>query len=235
MGCTPLADLSEYSAGASVSTAPESPLLPGSESGGSGNGSSGAPLDAGTSSSGGEGVRPTEIDQPAPLPTSTAAADAATAEPDSPTATVARFVRLVADADVNLSPYSSAAELGVLDDAGAPLAATGWIATADSAEAVFVGGAPPALAIDGDPETMWHTPWFDPASRTPHPHFLQIDLGTPRAIGGFSYLPRQDASDDGSITDYRFFVSADGVEWGEPVAQGRFDDSKTAHEVLLEP
>lgn len=233
MGCTPLADLSEYSAGASVSTAPDNPLLPGS--GGGGNGSSGAVPDAGNSLGGGEGVRPTELDQPAPVPTSAPLADASTTEPNAPNATVARFVRLVADADVNLSPYSSAAELGVLDEAGVPLAAAGWIATADSAEAEFVGGAPAAFAIDGDPTTLWHTPWFEPEERTPHPHFLQIDLGTQTAIGGFSYLPRQDPSDDGSITEYRFFVSADGLEWGEPLAQGRFDESKTAHEVLLEP
>jgi YVTN family beta-propeller protein len=40
-------------------------------------------------------------------------------------------------------------------------------------------------------------------------------------VGGFRYLPRQDAA-DGRIKDYRFYVSADGVTWGSPVAQGVF-------------
>jgi F5/8 type C domain-containing protein len=228
VGCNPLTDLSAYSSGASVPPAPDG-ALPGS------GGNGGAPLDAGNSAGSGDGARPTVIDQPEPLPTSPPAADASPPEPENPAVTVARFVRLVADADVNMSPYSSAAELGVLDERGTPIAATGWIATADSAEAEFMEGAAPAFAIDGDPGTMWHTPWSDPAARPPHPHFLQIDLGAPRSLGGFSYLPRQDASDDGSVTDYRFFVSADGVEWGEPLAEGRFDASKTEHEVLLAP
>ncbi|MET0410374.1 MAG: discoidin domain-containing protein [Polyangiaceae bacterium] len=230
IGCTSLGDLSQYSTGTSAPSDPE--RAPGA--GGSGT-STGAALDAG-STLGGEGIRPTEIDQPgAPLPTSAPTTDAAPPEPAPAIVTLARFVRLVADADVNESPFSSAAELSVLDETGALLDRTGWIATADSAETEFAGGASAAFAIDADPITMWHTPWFDPAVQPPHPHFLQVDLGSEHRIGGFVYLPRQDESDDGSITDYRFFLSADGVEWGEPLARGRFDASKTAHEVLLEP
>lgn len=235
IGCNPLADLSSYSAGDPASSTAES-LAPESPGSGGGSASGDAPLDAGTFSPGsGDDARPTVIDQPVPAPTSAAAVDASPPEPAGPAVLVARFVRLVADADVSLSPYSSVAELSVLDETAAAIDPTGWVATADSAEAVFVGGAPAELAIDGDPGTMWHTPWSDPAERPPHPHFLQVDLGTARPIGGFRYLPRQDASDDGSITDYRFFVSEDGVEWNEPIARGRFDASKTEHEVLLEP
>jgi F5/8 type C domain-containing protein len=230
VGCTALGDLSEYSAGAAAASDPEAQAP---EPSGSGGSSSNARLDGGAGAvSGGEGARPTVIEQPDPPPADVADASAPALDP--PPALLARFVRLVADADVSQSPYTSAAELDVLDAAGAALARSGWVATADSAESTFLGGAPAALAIDGDPNSMWHTPWSDPALRPPHPHFLQLDMGAAHVVGGFRYLPRQDQSTDGSITDYRFFVSADGVEWGEPVAEGRFDATTTAHEVLVQ-
>ncbi|MEY2936941.1 MAG: hypothetical protein RL033_7690 [Pseudomonadota bacterium] len=60
-----------------------------------------------------------------------------------------RFVRLVADSEFNGGPLSAAAEFDVFGADGQVLDRTGWVASADSAEPVFVGGAPAALAIDG--------------------------------------------------------------------------------------
>jgi F5/8 type C domain-containing protein len=231
VGCTSLGDLSDYSSGSASSTEPEPATAGGSSTGGTG-GSSGGPTDAGAGgSSSGEGARPTVIDQPDPPPMTSDPADAATAPP---TPALARFVRLVADADVSDTPYTSVAELNVLDASGALLDRTGWVATADSAEADYVGGAPAPLAIDGDPSSMWHTPWSNPAVQPAHPHFLQVDLGAAKVVGGFRYLPRQDQNTNGSITDYRLFLSEDGVEWGEPVAEGRFSTAAVEHEVLLD-
>lgn len=72
-------------------------------------------------------------------------------------------------------------------------------------------------AMDGDPQTLWHTEW---AGVTPkHPHFVIIDLGQPYDISGFTYLPRLGAS-NGTIKDYEFFVSDDLKNFGEPVSKG---------------
>src|SRR5579864_5365486 len=81
-----------------------------------------------------------------------------------------------------------------------------------------------ANAIDGDPTTFWHTQWQD-ASPEP-PHEIIIELTPATAIKGFTYLPRQDESDHGTIKDYEFFVSNDGVSFREPVAKGTFENTK---------
>jgi hypothetical protein len=143
-----------------------------------------------------------------------------------------RFVRLVADSEFNGGPLSAAAELDIFGADGQVLDRTGWVASADSAEPVFVGGAPAALAIDGQPGSVWHTAWFQLASPPPHPHFLQVDLGQPRGVSGFRYLARQDAS-VGRVADYRFFVSADGVTWNEPMLAGRLQDSALPQDVRI--
>jgi hypothetical protein len=143
-----------------------------------------------------------------------------------------RFIRLIADSDVTQGPLTAIAELDVLGPDGQPLAREGWVASADSAEQVWVGGAPASMAIDGDANTMWHTPWFQVVP-PPHPHFLEIDLGSPRQVAGFRYLARQDGAPYGSISEFRFFVSADGVAWGESVASGTLVDSPLPQDILL--
>ena len=59
---------------------------------------------------------------------------------------------------------------------------------ADSEES----GTPPTFAIDGDPQTFWHTEWQ--ASDPVHPHEIQLDVVTTYALAGITYLPRQTAS-----------------------------------------
>jgi len=44
-----------------------------------------------------------------------------------------------------------------------------------------------ANAIDGSPNTLWHTAWGD--NETEHPHELVIDLARTRTIAGFTALP----------------------------------------------
>ena len=78
------------------------------------------------------------------------------------------------------------------------------------------------LAIDGNPDTFWHTLWN--GGRPGHPHHLAVDLGEEAEITGFAYLPRQDGRHvKGVIGEYEFLVSRDGKDWGQPVAQGRFE------------
>jgi hypothetical protein len=160
--------------------------------------------------------------------------DPETEQPPSAAPPTFRFVRLIADSDITLGPLTSIAELGVLGSDGQPLAREGWLASADSAEQVWVGGAPASMAIDGDAATMWHTPWFE-VEPPPHPHFLVIDLGGPRQVGGFRYQARQDGVLYGSVAQFRFFVSVDGVDWGDPVAAGTLADSAFPQDVRLVP
>ncbi len=85
-----------------------------------------------------------------------------------------------------------------------------------------------ANAIDGDPQTMWHTPWGDGAPGFPHE--LTVELDQPRRLAGLTALPRQDGNRNGWIKAYEVLVSMDGQVWGQPVARGEFsadDELKT--------
>ena len=86
-------------------------------------------------------------------------------------------------------------------------------------------------AFDGDPDTFWHTRWTSGA--TPPPHEIRIDMGDVCLVDGFRYLPRQDNFLIGNIADYEFYLSLDGVSWGNPVATGTFANDKTEKEVLV--
>ncbi len=72
-------------------------------------------------------------------------------------------------------------------------------------------------AIDGNPDTIWHTAW----SPTPpdYPHEIVMDLRRPVRLRGLTYLPRQDMR-NGWISRYAVYVSDDPERWGEPVARG---------------
>jgi len=65
-----------------------------------------------------------------------------------------------------------------------------------------------ALAIDGDPDTCWHTQWQP--SPTPMPHELVIDLGREMTVAGITYLPRQDMA-NGRIRDCEVFANSTRV------------------------
>jgi len=81
-----------------------------------------------------------------------------------------------------------------------------------------------ANAVDGDPNTYWHTQWS--SHTTGYPHEIVIELIPPSVITGFTYLPRQDVSDNGTIKDFEFYVSNDGKYFGQPVKKGAFEPGK---------
>lgn len=130
-----------------------------------------------------------------------------------------RYVRIEALSEVAGNPWTSAAEFVLLDASGQPLNRGGWRVSADSEELVGENGAA-ANAVDGNPATIWHTRWQ--GASPPHPHWIVIDLGSATEVSGLRYLPRQDASANGTIAAYRVFLSADGANWGAPVAEGNF-------------
>ncbi len=86
-----------------------------------------------------------------------------------------------------------------------------------------------AHAFDGNPGTFWHTKWS--GSPTPPPHEIQIHLGATQNISGFRYLPRQDDRLVGNVGQFEFYVSADGVNWGNPVATGTFPNTREMKEI----
>ncbi|HXS69295.1 MAG TPA: discoidin domain-containing protein, partial [Candidatus Polarisedimenticolia bacterium] len=86
---------------------------------------------------------------------------------------------------------------------------------ADSEE----GGYEASNAIDADASTIWHTAWSPEVKN--YPHELRLEFKSPRELRGFTVLPRQEGR-NGWIKDYACYVSADGTNWGEPIARGGF-------------
>ncbi|SFV13283.1 alpha-L-fucosidase [Pseudoduganella namucuonensis] len=97
------------------------------------------------------------------------------------------------------------------------LSPRGWKVVAVDSEEAGQGGA---SAIDGDPATHWNTRWESERPKTPHA--ITVDMGRARRIGGLVYLPRQDGQLNGTVENYRFETSADGVHWGTAVERGTF-------------
>lgn len=79
-------------------------------------------------------------------------------------------------------------------------------ATATSSE---VGVNDPRLALDGDPDTHWHTKWFNV---DPLPQSIIVNLGGEYTISKLGYLPRPDEG-NGTITAYNVYTSTDGANY----------------------
>jgi large repetitive protein len=130
-----------------------------------------------------------------------------------------RFVRLEALSEVKGNPWSSAAEVNLVDDNGRLIPRTAWIVTADSSQNA-TGNESAGNVIDGNPATFWHTQY---TGTTPAlPHRLIFNLGGAYRVSGLKYLPRQDGNTNGTIARFQVYVSVDGNNWGAPVASGDF-------------
>ena len=77
---------------------------------------------------------------------------------------------------------------------------------------------PVELAVDGDPNTFWHSDWTTGAKL---PISLTVDMLSPRVIEGFTYLPRQDMV-NGRIAKYSAQISLDGAIWQDCGRPGQF-------------
>ncbi len=135
-------------------------------------------------------------------------------------AAAARFVKLEALSAIGGGQWTSVAEFDVLDPSGVAMPRSGWTASADSFEPIN----PATNVLDGGVGSLWHTTYS--ATTAPLPHWLVVDMKTPRVVGGFRYLPRQDGSTNGTIGQYRFSISADGSAWRQ-VAAGDFSQWQT--------
>jgi hypothetical protein len=78
-------------------------------------------------------------------------------------------------------------------------------------------------AIDGNPNTIWHTEWKN--KKPSHPHELVIDFGQSEHVEAITYLPRpQGDGDNGNVKAYQIFLGMD-LNSLNLVASGEFQDS----------
>jgi hypothetical protein len=148
-----------------------------------------------------------------------------TAAPTGPV----QFVRLEALTEVDGNPWTSMAEFNVLGGSGAVISRTGWSVVASSQETLGSDGAA-ANAIDGSASSIWHTQWLfgSPAQ----PHTYTVNMSQPQTVTGFTVLPRSDGGSNGTIANWRFWTSTDGVNW-VPAGSGTFANSSTEKTVTL--
>lgn len=89
-------------------------------------------------------------------------------------------------------------------------------------------------AIDGNPNTLWHSKWS--GGTDPFPHSITIDFGEEiETLKGFSYLPRK-GNLAGTLDQYRVELSRDGEQWVK-ASEGRMDNIKndpTQRDILFE-
>jgi O-glycosyl hydrolase len=123
----------------------------------------------------------------------------------------------------NIGLRTSAWQHGQFDDVSvtptgpAPAVAPLTGVTASSDHGFYRGNSlRSANAIDGRPETMWHSE-FTPAASPPHT--LTVDLGKQSTVEGLLMRPRLDGDASGSVTRYRIEVSTDGQTY-TPVTEG---------------
>lgn len=130
----------------------------------------------------------------------------------------ARYLRLIAQSEVNGNSWASVAELEVSDQLPLVPKIDWKLVDADSFQP---DGYEAGLAFDGKGSTFWHTKYSPVAD--PFPHSITVDMGNPFSIEAFSYLPRQDNNPNGMIKSWSLETSIDNVNW-EKVASGDFPE-----------
>ncbi len=85
-------------------------------------------------------------------------------------------------------------------------------------------------AIDGDPDTIWHTKWG--TTPDPMPHFLIIDLKKETLLRGVRYWPRRDMN-HGRIRGCEVSLSASPTEWGAPAGKATLPNSDEVQDIVF--
>ena len=85
------------------------------------------------------------------------------------------------------------------------------------------GGNEAKLAFDNKNSTFWHTAWG--ANEPACPHTLIVDMGSTYRVTAFTYLARQDGTQNGMVKAYEVYLSTDGKTWGQAVATGEFKNT----------
>jgi beta-galactosidase len=117
---------------------------------------------------------------------------------------IGRYVCLEALNSFDSQPFTTLAELFLLDEKGNEIPRSKWrVLYADSEETGGEDGNAENI-FDLQYSSFWHTQWQDASPK--HPHQVVIDLGTAYKISGIKILQRQD-SKNGRIKDYRLYIS----------------------------
>lgn len=126
----------------------------------------------------------------------------------------------------------AAAELVALLQAGFPsrLATLGARVIDVSSEDTANGNVA-ANAVDGDPNTFWHTRWQP--RNDPMPHHLVIDLGSEQSFAGIICLPRQDMA-NGRIAECEVYAGNDPKAWSGALAKARWQNTDQPQQVKFQ-
>ena len=88
----------------------------------------------------------------------------------------------------------------------------------------------PALSVDGNPDTLWHTEFV--GAMPGFPHELILELDAPRVVAGLTYVPRK-GSTNGQVKEFEVYLSADGKLWGPAAAKGTWPSDPLPKTVFL--
>ncbi|QNK61726.1 beta-galactosidase [Pedobacter sp. PAMC26386] len=116
-----------------------------------------------------------------------------------------RYIALEALNSFADDPFTSLAELELLDEKGKQIPRNSWkVVYVDSEELKSEDGKSENV-FDLQYTSIWHSQWKDNSPK--HPHQIVIDLGAQTSISGIKILPRQDM-ETGRIKDFRFYLAA---------------------------
>ncbi len=86
------------------------------------------------------------------------------------------------------------------------------------------------LAFDNNNSTFWHTEYWGSEPRCPHT--IIVDMVKIYDVTAFTYLSRQDGSQNGMVKAYELYFSLDGKTWG-PAVTGEFKNTTSLQVVKL--
>jgi len=128
-------------------------------------------------------------------------------------------------------PYPASVTVKVLSGANSTLSRSNWTIKYVNSEEVILANNVAENVLDGNSNTIWRTQLNDVG----RPHDIQINLGSAFRIDAFRYLPPGSVGADARILDYHIYISRDGVDWGFPVAVGKFVNSGSEQRVTFPP
>lgn len=147
----------------------------------------------------------------------------------------ARFVKLVGLNAINGAAFAGANELNVWGTRAAaptPLPKDAMtVVDFDSQETEGEDGHA-ANVIDGDSASCWHSEWLNDSPA--YPHHVAVDLGGSQELRGISIQQRPGSEPNGRIKGYEVYVSADGTDWGSPVATGELGTGTAPQPVMFD-
>jgi hypothetical protein len=99
------------------------------------------------------------------------------------------------------------------------------------------GGNEARNAIDGNPNTIWHTPWGLFGPEISLPQSITLNLGGTYNVNKLRYLPRQKSGIgdlNGNILIYRIYASTDGSNFTQ-ITTGNWSDDHSEKSATFTP